>query len=194
MPVCAVAGLTGHGHIWLGVDDHGEAGAHKGLVVDEDDTQRIRRMSLTAGPRLAARSARARGCRVPFGSSRASILPAPPPSSLPRAPVSWASTASPLVSWASIRRSWAPPLVSSASVPASWIRRPRPRQPRLPASWDSDIAFAVGNRASTRNPVIDPKALPATAPEENPGFASVCSSVRSLIPVDRIRRAVSVPP
>src|SRR5699024_10217905 len=41
----AIAGLTGHGHIGLGVDDHGEAGAHKGLVVDEDDTQRIRRMS-----------------------------------------------------------------------------------------------------------------------------------------------------
>src|SRR5699024_2385402 len=96
----AIAGLTGHGHIGLGVDDHGEASAHKGLVVDEDDTQRIRRMSahrrppvsplrvlgpevvvgLSTSPSTAAGPA---SCPAPSLSS----LPSSRPSSWPRAPV-----------------------------------------------------------------------------------------------------------
>src|SRR5699024_7764520 len=171
-----VAVLTGHGHIGLGVDDHGDAGAHKGLVVDEDDTPSIgiRRMfaqrrapfSLLGalGPEAAA---------SPSAAAGPASCPAPPrsssPSSLPRAPVSWASTGSALVSWASPLRSWASPLLSSASVPASWA----PTASAL-APWASLVSWAStpcssGNRASTRKPVAVPKALPGILPELNAG-------------------------
>src|SRR5699024_7974595 len=120
----AIAGLTGHGHIGLGVDDHGEADAHKRLVVDEDDAQRIRRMFAhrrppfsplgVFGPEVAvglpASSSMAAGpasCPAPslssLPSSRPSSLVRAPESSLVRAPVSRVSRPSVLVP-----RAWAP--------------------------------------------------------------------------------------
>src|SRR5699024_8981440 len=222
----AIAGLTGHGHIGLGVDDHGEASAHKGLVVDEDDTQRIRRMSahrrppssplgalgpevvvgLSTSPSTAAGPA---SCPAPSLSS----LPSSRPSSWPRAPVSWASTASALVSWDSTLWSSASPLVSSASVPASWDSPASAPTASVPAPWDSTSRLS-GNRASTRKPVAVPKALPGTLPELNAGsppdtLAAPAAltppeateppefpepSEESVSPVEWMARAVSVPP
>src|SRR5699024_5420201 len=105
-----IAGLTGHGHIGLGVDDHGEAGAHKRLVVDEDDAQRIRRMFAHRRPPFSPLGALGPEVAVglPASSSMAAgpaSCPAPSLSSLPlsrpRAPMSWASV---LAAWASTPR------------------------------------------------------------------------------------------
>src|SRR5699024_9332667 len=121
----AIAGLTGHGHIGLGVDDHGEAGAHKGLVIDEDDAQRIRRMfahrrppfsplgvlgpevvvGLSTSPSTAAGPA---SCPAPSLSS----LPSSRPSSRPRAPLPWPRAPVSRVSRPSV-------LVPRASAPRS---------------------------------------------------------------------------
>src|SRR5699024_5477042 len=195
----AVAGLTGHGHIGLGVDDHGEAGAHKGLVVDEDDTQSIRRISAHRRPpssplgRLGPEAAAS-----PSAAAEPAACPAPPPSSLPRAPVSWASTASALDAWDSTLSSSASPLASATSGPRSWDSTSR----------------VSGTRASTRKPVAVPKALPGTLPELNAGsppdtLAAPAAltppeateppevpepSEESVSPVEWMARAVSVPP
>src|SRR5699024_4345950 len=174
----AVAGLTGHGHIGLGVDDHGEAGAHKGLVVDEDDTQIIRRMSAHRWPPSSPLGALGpEAAASPSAAAGPASCPAPPPSSLPRAPVSWASTASALVSWDSTSR---------LSGNRASTRKPVAVPKALPGT------LPELNAGSPPDTLAAPAALTppeATEPPEVPE-----PSEASVSPVEWMARAVSVPP
>src|SRR5699024_9413524 len=184
-----VAGLTGHGHIGLGVDDHGEAGAHKGLVIDEDDAQRIRRMFAHRRPPFSPLGALAPevAAGLPASSTLAAgpaSCPAPSlsalPLSRPRAPMSWASV---LASWASTPR-----LSGNRASTRKPVAVPKALLGTLPEL----------NAGSPPDTLADPDApAPPEGPEppEAPEPPEVpAPSEESVSPAEWLARAVSVPP